>query len=195
MILELETERLFLHPLSHDDHDLCLEIGTDPDVMQFVGPVEKPDRIPALMHDLTRRCAGGCIGIWALVSRETGEKFGTVFLLPMAVEEPDTEWHLIDGSGLPDREIEIGYHLKKSAWGQGYATEAASRLIRFAFEESPLDEIVAVIDPENTASAHVLQKCGLAPAGPTRAFETTLPSFRITRHEWADRRLPSADPA
>jgi len=40
-----------------------------------------------------------------------------------------------------------GYILKRSVWGKGNATESAKRLLKFAFEETPIEELVATIDP------------------------------------------------
>ena len=85
---------------------------------------------------------------------------------------------------MPDCEVEVGYILKRSAWGKGYATESCRRLLKFAFEETPLEEIVAVTDPENTASQKVLRKSGLIEEGIRRAYATQCPGFRITRQQW-----------
>ena len=90
------------------------------------------------------------------------------------------------GDDLPDCEIEIGYILKKSAWGKGYATEATNRLLKFAFEETPLEELVATTDLENIASQRVLEKCGLVYEGMRRAYAEECPGFRITRQQWLD---------
>ncbi len=68
------------------------------------------------------------------------------------------------GGGNP---VEIGYYLARSAWGKGYATELASGLIRYGFGALGLDQIVAVILPENVASGRVLEKAGLCHAGLT----------------------------
>lgn len=88
---------------------------------------------------------------------------------------------------LPDCDIEIGYILKPSAWGNGYATKAAERLLKFAFEDTPLTEIVGVIDPENEASRRVLMKLGLLDDGLRRAYGGQCPGFRITRQQWLEK--------
>ena len=90
------------------------------------------------------------------------------------------------GDELPDCEIEIGFLLKPSAWGKGYATEACKRLLKFAFEETRLKEIVAVTDPENAASRNVLKKSGLIDEGLRPAYAAQCPGFRITRQQWLD---------
>ena len=99
------------------------------------------------------------------------------FLQP--IELDDTDWELVAGEQIPEGDIEIGYILKKSAWGKGYATEACNRLLKFAFEETPLQEVVAVIDAENTASRKVLEKCGLSYQGQVRSYAGSNPGFRI----------------
>ena len=63
---------------------------------------------------------------------------------------------------LPDTdEIEIGYILAKPYWNQGFSTEAALAGLRYAFEELELEEIVAIVHPENLASQRVTEKLGM----------------------------------
>lgn len=184
MNLSLESNRLLLRPHSEADLDIETKIGTDPDVMKYVGNVEAADEIARNMPKYTRRCAGGCIGVWCVIKRLTMEKLGTAILLPKPIEEEDTNWDLVVGDELPDCEIEIGYMLKRSAWGKGYATEATKRLLKFAFEETPLQELVATTDPKNIASQRVLEKCGLVYEGTRRAYAAECFGFRITRQQW-----------
>lgn len=186
MNLVLKSERLLLRPLAETDLDVGIEIGTDPEVMKYIGELLTEDGVIQKMPNYIKRCAGGCIGIWCVTDRSTKEKFGTAILLPLPIDEDDTNWDLVAGDELPDCEVEIGYALKQSAWGKGYATEACRRLLKFAFEETPLKEIVAVIDSENTASQNVLRKCGLAFEGMRRAYAKQCPGFRITRRQWSE---------
>lgn len=186
MNLNLETERLLLRPLAESDLDIAIAILADPEVMWFVVEPTPPETVTEQMPTFVRRGGGGCIGIWCVVEKATGDKLGTGILLPLPIEEEDTDWSLVGGPGLPDREIEVGYLLKKSAWGKGYATEIAGRLLRFAFEETPLEEVVAVIDDRNEASRRVLKKCGMIEEGPRPAYATMAPGFRLTRAQWLE---------
>lgn len=185
MNLDLETDRLLLRPLAESDLDVAIAILTDPEVMKYVGKTCTRDEVIEELPTAIKRCAGGCIGIWCVIERSTEEKLGSVFILPLPIEEEDTNWDLVVGDELPDCEIEIGYILISSAWGKGYATEAAQRLLKFAFEETPLDNIVAAIDTENTASQSVLEKCGLVYEGTRLAYAVECPGFRITRQGWS----------
>jgi [ribosomal protein S5]-alanine N-acetyltransferase len=60
----------------------------------------------------------------------------------------------------PSEGHELGYWLGKPFWGQGYATEAARRVVRFAFEELAQDSVHAGWFHDNPASGHVLAKLG-----------------------------------
>ena len=186
--LYFESKRLTYRPLDLGDLDLTIEQWTDPNVTRYVVENTVPESV--LIREMPLYCRragpGGCIGIWVMTSKRTGEKLGTAILLPMPIDADDTEWDLLGTDAIPDREIEVGYILKRSAWGNGYATEACKRMLQFGFEHTPLDEIVACIDPENTTSRSVLLKSGLREAGLFNAYALQIPGFRITRQEWLD---------
>ena len=191
MNLELHTSRLLLRPLCYNDTELGIEMFTDPDVVRYLGGILSEEKIRAEMSNYVKRCGGGCIGIWCVIESSTSKKIGTGALLPMPVEEDDTNWDLVDGPDIPESDIEIGYILKPSAWGKGYATEICQRLLRFAFEETPLTDVVACIDDENHGSKKVLGKCGFRDEGRRMAYGAQIPCFRITRARWKGIRTSS----
>lgn len=187
MNLVFESERLAYRPVTEEDIDLAIEQWTDPAVTKYTADrTYTEEEIAEEMPIVVRRCAGGCIGIWCMLDKATQEKLGSVFLLPMPTDLDDTDWDLVQGDGIPEGDIEIGYILKKSAWGKGYATEACMRLLKFAFEVSPLEEIVAVIDPDNVASQRVLEKSGMISQGLIPAYTGHYPGYRITRQQWSE---------
>ena len=184
MRLELTTDRLLLLPTCEDDLDIAMEMFTDPEVLRYAGGAMSEDAVRSEMANWARRGGNGCIGIWTIHDRETREKYGSVALLPMPVEEDDTDYSLVVPGKMPDAEIEVGYFLKRSAWGRGYATEACTRILRFAFEESPLEEVVATIEEKNLASRDVLLKAGFVYRGTMRAYGELSPNYRISRDDW-----------
>lgn len=193
MNLVFESERLVYRPLSEADVDLSIDQWTDPDVTKYTADrVYTAEEVAAEMPIVVRRCAGGCIGIWCMIDKVRQEKLGSVFLLPMPLDLRDTDWDLVAGEQIPAGDIEIGYILKKTAWGKGYATEACKRLLKFAFEATPLEEIVAVIDAENAASRKVLEKSGLIYKGLVRAYGEDIPGFHITRQHWKRGNTPDS---
>jgi RimJ/RimL family protein N-acetyltransferase len=82
--------------------------------------------------------------------RETGEWIGFVEACPV-------------GAGVPAvaDDVEIGWLLKRSAWGRGYGTEAGRAIRDEAFERLGLDTIVALCRPENVASVRIMEKLGM----------------------------------
>lgn len=187
MNLDLYTDRLLLRPLRLDDLDLCIEMFTVAEVIRYIGELETAENIERDMPKYIKRCAGGCIGVWCIFDKNSDERLGTTALVPMPINLDDTDWDLIEGPDIPGGDIEIGYILRKPAWGKGIASEAASRLLRFAFEDTPLSEVVATLDDGNLNSRHVLEKIGMREMGKRRTYaEDGCADFRITREHWQE---------
>lgn len=185
MNLDLYSQRLVLSPFTPDDLDLSFEMFTDPAVVKYTGGVMSEQAIMSSVPDWTKRGGDGCIGIWTISDRKSGEKYGSAALLPMPIEEEHTVYSLVIPGEMPTGDIEIGYFLKRSAWGRGYATEACRRLLQFAFQETPLTEVVATFDKGNLASRNVLEKAGFTDRGTMRCYGKDGLNFRITRDEWS----------
>ena len=184
MNLVLCSERLTLTPFDAPDFELAMEMFTDPGVVKYAGGVMEEDEIRGQMPNWIKRGGNGCIGIWGISDRGSGEKLGSVALLPIPIEEDDTDFSLVIPGQMPDGDVEIGYFLKRSAWGKGYATEACRRLLQMAFEESPLTEVVATFEAGNIASRNVLRKAGFVDRGMRRCYGEDGANYRITRDEW-----------
>ena len=185
MNLELYSQRLVLTPYTPDDFDLTLVMFTDPAVVKYAGEVMSESAIKKNMPNWTKRGGDGYIGIWTVSGRQTGEKYGSAALLPMPIEEDSTDYSLVVPGKMPKGDIEIGYYLRRSAWGFGYATEACRRLLQFAFQETPLKEVVATFHEENLASRNVLRKAGFTDRGTMQCYGKVGLNFRITGDEWS----------
>lgn len=94
--------------------------------------------------------------------------------------------------GWPGREV--GWALARSAWGHGYATEAAAAAMDFAFDTLGWDEVVHSIAPDNHASQRVARRLGSTLRGPARLpepyTELAVELWGQTRTQWRAR--PSA---
>lgn len=184
MGLILHTERLTLLPFAEEDVDIAIALFTDPEIQKYTGGIMKAGEVRQDMPKWIRRGGNGGIGVWCVRCRRSGEKLGTGALLPMPIEEDETDWDLLVPGQMPDAEVEIGYYLKKSAWGKGYATEVTRRLLQFAFEQMPLEEVAASFDEGNDASRNVLLKSGFVDFGIRRCYAEDGPDLRITREHW-----------
>jgi RimJ/RimL family protein N-acetyltransferase len=147
----LETQRLVLRRFSMNDVDNLVNLDADPDVMRFVtgGVPTSRDEIenevlPAFLGYYERYQG---YGFWAVIEKETGEFLGWFHFRPRADAAPG--------------EVELGYRLRKSAWGKGYATEGSRALIRKGFTELGVQRVTAEAMAVNTASRRVMEKAGL----------------------------------
>ena len=192
MDLVFHSDRLTMTPYAESDIDLAIAMFTDPEVCRYGLDLMTEDEIRRDIGGWTRRGSNGCIGIWCVSLSDTGDKLGTVALLPMPVESQETDLDLVVPGEMPDADIEIGFYFKRSAWGMGYASEAAARLLAQVFTQSPLEEVVANFDPANTASGRVLEKVGFVDRGPMRAYGQDVAGYRTTREEWFEREAQAA---
>jgi RimJ/RimL family protein N-acetyltransferase len=147
----LETPRLALRRFTMADADDLVSLDADPDVMRFVtggAPTSREqienEVLPAFLG-YYQRYEG--FGFWAAVEKRTGEFLGW--------------FHFRPRPGAVPGEVELGYRLRKSAWGKGYATEGSHALIGKGFSEFGVQRVVAEAMAVNVASRRVMEKVGL----------------------------------
>ncbi|MGG5830689.1 GNAT family N-acetyltransferase, partial [Bacillus pumilus] len=80
-------------------------------------------------------------------------------------------------------ELEIGYMLKKAAWGNGYAAEAAKGCLTYGFEEMKVRRMVSLIRPDNEASVKVALKMGMKKEKTISKWDQIIDVYSITRNE------------
>lgn len=163
MQIYLETERLVLRRFTEDDVENLVELDGDPGVMRFINGGRPTARdeienevLPAFLA-YYERYAG--FGFWAVVEKSTGRFVGW--------------FHLRPAEGAPPGEVELGYRLRRSAWGKGYATEGSRALIDKGFAELGVRRVFASTMVVNVASRRVMEKAGLK-------------FVRIFHQEWPD---------
>jgi RimJ/RimL family protein N-acetyltransferase len=164
----MQTLRLDMRVFAASDFDDLARLAADPRVMRHIGdgrPMSRTAigellarivRYPALYPDL---------GIWYTTRRDSGAFVGW-FSLKYAGKSPD---------------VEVGYWLLPAAWGQGFATEGATALVRYGFDDLGLDRIIGVTHPANRASQRVLTKAGLVDRGFGRYYGRRLRLFAAER--------------
>jgi RimJ/RimL family protein N-acetyltransferase len=141
----LTTGRLTLRMLYDSDFEEYYEMHKDPEVTRYTVRAEL-NRADAWRHLawLTGHWHLRGFGMWGVFENETSRLVGRV-----GFHEPD---------GWPG--FELAWTLGRASWGKGYATEAASRCVRFAFEEMGRDHMISLIDPANVASMRVAERIG-----------------------------------
>lgn len=142
------TRRLVLRAFGEDDRDPFAALNRDPEVVRHLqGPLSR-ERSDAFVDRIAACWDERGYGLWALELRETGEFVGYTGLWPADF--------LPSGPG-----VEVGWRLARSAWGRGYAPEAAREALRHGFEEVGLPEVVSFTATGNAASLRVMEKIGL----------------------------------
>jgi len=159
------TDRLVLRPRTLADTEACLAMDRDAEVTRFIsGPWSDPAAHRAFIEARTLGPYPPGHGYWTICSGDDPGSFvGWALLIPQDTVGP---------------EIEIGWRLRREAWGQGLATEAARPVLRHAFVTLKLPEVVAEIDPANAASLKIAEKLGLRLRGTVRHQDK--PALRYT---------------
>lgn len=140
----LQTANLRLRPCVPADCADFIDLELDPEVMRYLngGPVDHETTDP---EKVTFRMPRGIESdIWTALRIDDGTFVGWFGL---SVES--------------DGVAEIGYRLRRDAWGKGYASEAALVLVNWAFETARVEKIVACTMATNTGSRRVMEKIGM----------------------------------
>jgi RimJ/RimL family protein N-acetyltransferase len=169
-IPRIETPRLVLRQLAEADVEPLHTLFKEPDVLRYIGDRQ----VPSLEN--TWRAVAGWLGHWAM--RGYGQ---------WAVDEKASgriigRMGIINPAGWPGPEL--GYLLGKPFWGQGYATEGARAALDWGFGCHDFDELISLIDAENTGSIGVATKLGERLWRVTELRGHRVMVFGITRGEW-----------
>lgn len=147
MDIVLETDRLYLREMNQGDMEALCRILKDPEVMYAYEGAFTDEEVQEWLDRQIARYQKWGFGLWAVILKETDELIGQCGL----TMQP---WQ--------DREVlEIGYLFCRQYWHRGYATEAARRCKKYAFEELGADEVCSIIRDTNTASQNVAVRNGM----------------------------------
>ena len=188
------TERMALRRFTPADAASLVSLDGDPLVMRYL---EGGTKSLAQVRDQVLPQLAGChlrypgFGYWAAEARGGAGFLGWFGLRPVTpTADAMVCWPDADGqTGV----AELGYRLRRSAWGHGYATEGARALVRLAFTELGTREIVATTMAVNAGSRRVLEKAGLRYArtvhldwpDPLDGNEHGDVEYRLLRADWA----------
>ena len=145
----LETERLKFRQLRVEDAEDLNRIYSNPETMKYMGQGSASvdeERGNIQKHNEKYYNNYG-FGLWATVLKENDSLIGRCGLL----------YQDIEGT----KDLELAYLLDSNYWGRGLATEAAQSIIKIGFRKYNFNRIIAVINPQNTASIRVAEKVGM----------------------------------
>ncbi|MCJ1672330.1 MULTISPECIES: GNAT family N-acetyltransferase [unclassified Rathayibacter] len=152
-MLPFDTARLRFREMTEVDLDLLAELLGDPEVMRYYpAPKTRADAADWIAWNRRNYERDG-FGLWVIETMD--REF---------VGDCGLTWQSVNG--IP--ELEVGYHVRSSLQGRGYATEAATACLESARRRGLADRLVAIVHPENSASQRVAEKIGLRVAGEDR---------------------------
>lgn len=177
-MIEIETERLLLRPMTDADLEWYASLRADAEVMRFIGATgtltreQSKERLDRLLACWTQHG----LGMFSVRPRDDATPIGWAGLQPL------------DGS----EEIEVGYGFGRPAWGRGFATEAARAVVRWGFADRALERIVAVAYPENDASRRVMEKLGMRHEGMRLVYGVESVYYSLTPNDFVPHASPRA---
>lgn len=164
---ELQSERLLLREITEQDVEDVFEIYSNKEVMLYFAdrfPFEKISEAETMIREYKEALSKNWGMRWGIVLKETGKLIGTC------------GFHAISEY---DKRIEIGYDLNRDYWQKGIMTEALSLIIDYAFRNTDVNRIEAMVEPPNTGSRALLEKLGFQ-------YEGTLRKHEMCRGDFVD---------
>ena len=147
--LHMESPRLIIRQWEPSDYEPFAQMNQDSEVMQYFSKHLTIEESNAMIEKSKLMLDEVKYGFWALEAKEGSEFLGFVALAKVQFDCP------FKGS------MEIGWRLKKSAWGKGYATEGARVLLKYGFEALEFSEIVSLTAKINLRSSRVMERIGM----------------------------------
>lgn len=143
----LATERLYLREMEQNDFNSLCKILQDEETMYaYEGAFSDIEVREWLVRQILRYQKWG-FGLWAVILKETDEMIGQCGLTMQPWKDKEV--------------LEIGYHLQRIYWHNGYALEAAKACKQYAFETLNAEEVCSIIRDTNTASQNVAIRNGM----------------------------------
>jgi RimJ/RimL family protein N-acetyltransferase len=184
------TQRLSLRSWRDEDLEPFAAMNGDPRVMEFYPKTLDRAESNALASRFREQLDHRDFGLWAVEVRN-----GPPFIGYVGLSIPTFTEHFTPCT-------EIGWRLAYEHWGRGYATEAARRVVRYAFETLQLPEIVSFTTALNLRSQQVMQRIGMCSIHSDSFEHPLLPElhplrrhvlYRVSRATWSDRRCTDTD--
>src|ERR1700751_3443005 len=186
-MLTLKTKRLILREWNGADREPFARRTADPRVMEYWGEPMSREQSDEVVDRIEAHFRTHGFGLCAAELAEGGDFIGFIGFSVPTFEAAFTPC------------VEIGWRLAAEYWGAGLATEGAREIVRFAFEELKLPELVSLAALENERSRRVMVKLGMTHDPAENFAHPNLPAgdplrrhvlYRLTREKWINSATP-----
>ena len=166
----ITTSRLTLRSFNLEDAEPLHSILNGKDVLRYFPSTQPPplERVQNLLDRQLAHWQERGYGWWAIEHCSSSTFMGWCGLQFL----PETD------------ETEVAYLLGREHWGRGYATEAAMASLRFGFVDVGLEQIIALVHPENEGSCRVVEKLGIPFAERATYFGMELNRYVLQRPDY-----------
>jgi len=149
-MIELVSERLIIRPFATADLERFRHILCDAEVMKYSdgGPMGEAEASRWVARQIDNYSPGKEFGRWAITVQGNCAAIGYIGL----TQQRGRAW---------DNVSELGFRLARKYWGNGYALEAARTVIRYAFERTDCQRVIAIVDPHNAPSIRIVEELGM----------------------------------
>ncbi|MEV0283133.1 MULTISPECIES: GNAT family N-acetyltransferase [unclassified Kribbella] len=169
----IETERLVIRPWRDTDASDALGIYGDEHVTRWLTPAMTWVPSVLAMRDVLHRWMAEDVPPvrhWAIELRDTGRVVGGAAVLRLA----------------PWEDLEIGWQLARTAWGNGYAAEAGAAVADWTMHHTDVDELFALVGPTNARAAGTAKRIGMELIGETDQYHgQQLNLYRLRHYDLA----------
>ena len=148
-----KSERLGFRNWRNEDLEEFAILNSEEEVMKHFPKILSKKEVEKFIEKLRNHFAKNGYTYYATEILETKEFIG---MIGLAFQEYKTNF---------TPAIDIGWRLKRNAWGKGYATEGAKRCLEYAFNELEINKIISVCTIKNKKSENVMRKIGMTKRG------------------------------
>jgi len=148
-----KSERLGFRNWINEDLNEFAKLNSEEEVMEYFPKILTKNEVGDLIEKLKNHFSKNGFTYYATEVLETKEFIG---MIGLAFQEYKTKY---------TPAIDIGWRLKRKAWGKGYATEGAKRCLEYGFNELDINKIISVCTINNRKSENVMKKIGMIKIG------------------------------
>lgn len=148
-----KSKRLGFRNWTNEDSDEFSKLNSDEEVMKHFPKTLSKNEVKEFIGRLKKHYDKNGYTYYATEIIETKEFIG---MIGLAYQEYKSNF---------TPAIDIGWRLKRDAWGKGYATEGAKRCLEYAFNELEINKIISVCTVKNKKSENVMKKIGMTKKG------------------------------
>lgn len=167
--MHLDTERLYLRPMTMHDVDDLVALHADPEVSRYMRAFDREEAVQRLRRDDADWREYGH-GLFAMLAGDRSGFLGRVAL---------KYWPQFD-------EAEVGWVLRRDAWGHGYATEAARACAAWGFKKFAYPYLTAMVRADNARSIRVAERLGMTPLREDVLFDVPVVVHAVSREAFSE---------